>query len=107
MTLIQDLWRFLPDDDADAGDDVVSEVEAVRVRSLFDPLEAFDIVAPEDGEEAPLALYEDEEGFALEGDATIDHQLDLHELLEVQHYAFEADGEEYRLVTAGAGGPIN
>jgi hypothetical protein len=92
MTRFPDLWRFLPYDDDVADAEVASEVEALQVRHLIDPLDAFDLVAPDEGEDAPLALYQDEEGFDAEADP--DHELDLQEILEAQHYAFEPERDD-------------
>lgn len=96
MPVPGDAWAYVNADDEIIDEDAAEE-EAVHVRSTIDALEVLDEVdddlAPmQDDEDAPaLALFEDEEG-PIADDA--DHEPDLQEILEAQHYAFELEPQE-------------
>ena len=95
MPVPGDAWAFANSDE-DILDAEAAEEEAVHVRSTIDALDVLDeaeddLVLTEDEDGPALALYEDEEGLS-EEDA--DHELDLQEILEAQHYAFELEPQE-------------
>lgn len=92
-----DAWAYSNGDD-EIIDAEGAEEEAVHVRSTIDALEVLDEVSgdlpviDEEEEEPALAFYDDEDGPSEEEDA--DRELDLQQILEAQHYAFEPESQE-------------
>jgi hypothetical protein len=104
-----DEWTFLrPDEFVDDEEvekvDATAErppevsamhVETTRGRALHDPGRSDVDTGTSPGEEAPAVYFEDEQpdGSAPEV-AEGDHEPDLEEILESQHYAFEPTADE-------------
>ena len=98
-TAPDDEWDSLPRDDELSGvtDDPPAEEAALHVvdgdvARVRDPGRADVAVGPDDDGEAAAAHFPDEDtGVPVGGD---EHEPDLEEILESQHYAFPADGDD-------------
>lgn len=112
----KDEWTFLrPDEFAD--DDAVDQADAAAERSpevsamhvdrtdeapMFDPGRA-DVDTGSDGDDKPVTYFDDEQPDGqVPGRSDGEHEPDLEEILESQHYAFaseeddQADGPDSR-----------
>jgi hypothetical protein len=92
--MIDELWEFLPDDDDPDRAEPSPEELAVHVVQPIDPYRQLldagrrDVGVGSEDDPAPLAISDDEDaGEAMDAD---ERELDVEELLERQHYAFDA-----------------